>query len=333
MSLLPFFNACRLTRSEGRNDHYATRSFIYIPICRIRICCYLLTASFRCWPRAECVNILPHAGRAGRARRSWKAPLPISCRFIRAESMGGCLLPPDFAPRLEAQLAVAAATAHKSRFRLFSGVFSRQVALACVALLIVAAGVWRMRSGGFRSMGGAFEVQARALPDRTLTPGFTRDVKQADLCGRQHADPAPPAVDISSGADRVQGIRAARFREQGLRARLPDHAGAGQGKRCSEPLAGTIHVDCLECARQGRDWRIAYCTRWSVTARLTCQRRKTKLLQIGSQPTNCIFIPTARCQIRRTEPPRESAMHPPGWSPCNCPDSQSFQGLRPAANR
>jgi hypothetical protein len=98
---------------------------------------------------------------------------------------------------LRAQLAVAAATAHKSRFRLFSGVFSRQVALACVALLIVAAGVWRMRSGGFRSMGGAFQVQARALPDRTLTPGFTRDVKQADLCGRQHAD-APPAVDIST---------------------------------------------------------------------------------------------------------------------------------------
>jgi hypothetical protein len=98
---------------------------------------------------------------------------------------------------LKAQLAVAAATEHKPRFRLFPAMFSHQLALGCVALLIVAAGVWRMGSGAFHSNGGVVKVQASALPDRTLTPGFTRDVKLGDLCGRRHAD-APPAVDIAT---------------------------------------------------------------------------------------------------------------------------------------
>ncbi len=98
---------------------------------------------------------------------------------------------------LRAQLEEAAATAHKSRFRLFPAIFSYQLVFGCIALLIVAAGVWRMGSGAFRSNGGIVQVQASALPDRTLTPGFTRDVKLAELCRRRHAG-APPAVDIST---------------------------------------------------------------------------------------------------------------------------------------
>ena len=98
---------------------------------------------------------------------------------------------------LRAQLAEAAATTQKSRFRLFSGVFLHQLAFGCVALLIVMAVGWRMRSGTPHSRGSVVQVQASALPDRMLTPGFTRDVKLADLCGRRHAD-APPAVDIST---------------------------------------------------------------------------------------------------------------------------------------
>jgi len=97
---------------------------------------------------------------------------------------------------LKAQLAEAAATERKSRIRLFPSVFLRQLALACVPLLIVMVGVWRMRSGTLRPFGGIVRLQARALPDRVLTPGFTRAVKLDDLCGQRHTD-APRVVDTS----------------------------------------------------------------------------------------------------------------------------------------
>ena len=108
---------------------------------------------------------------------------------------------------LKARLAEAATTEHKSRFHLFSGVLSQQVAYGCIALLIVVVGVWGIRFGAIHSSGGIVQVQAHALPDRVLTPGFTRAVKVDDLCGRRHAD-APPAVDIST--------EETEFREYGL---------------------------------------------------------------------------------------------------------------------
>ena len=107
--------------------------------------------------------------------------------------------PPAAGPRssFKAQLAAAAASGHKSGFWMFAKVFSRPVAYACIALLIVVATVWGIRFGTLRSSGGIVQVQARALPDRVLTPGFTHTVKLDDLCRRRTAD-VPPAVDIST---------------------------------------------------------------------------------------------------------------------------------------
>jgi Putative zinc-finger len=96
---------------------------------------------------------------------------------------------------LKAKLAVAA-TEQTSRVHLFPGTFWRQAACACIALLIVTAFVWKLRSGYFGLRHRINVAMASALPDRTLTPGYTRPVKLSDLCGSPHAY-APPAEDES----------------------------------------------------------------------------------------------------------------------------------------
>jgi hypothetical protein len=93
---------------------------------------------------------------------------------------------------LKAQLAVAAA-GRSPRLWSLPKIFLRPAAYACAALLIVAAGLWMMRSDSLDRWGS---VQAIALPNRLLTPGYTRPVKVSDLCGARHWD-APAARDAS----------------------------------------------------------------------------------------------------------------------------------------
>jgi hypothetical protein len=97
---------------------------------------------------------------------------------------------------LKAQMAVAAAARRTSRFHFFPTVFSRQAACACIALLIVAAGVWKMHTSSLRSEQNAAELEANALPNRSLTPGYTRPAKLSELCGMRQPN-APDDEDVS----------------------------------------------------------------------------------------------------------------------------------------
>lgn len=97
---------------------------------------------------------------------------------------------------LKAHLAMAAAAQPTSRGRFFPSIFSRQAACACIALLIVAGGAWSMRFGLLRSRPSADVAWTSALPDRSLTPGYTRPVKLRELCETRQPN-APPDEDIS----------------------------------------------------------------------------------------------------------------------------------------
>jgi hypothetical protein len=92
--------------------------------------------------------------------------------------------------------------------RIFLNAVSRQLVCAGVALLIVAAGGWTLRKiANDRIDRRTRELQALALPRRTLTPGASRPVRFNDLCQRNDLDNDPP-VDPS--------LQQAVFREYGL---------------------------------------------------------------------------------------------------------------------
>lgn len=98
---------------------------------------------------------------------------------------------------LKAHLAAAKAIPHKSRSWSFENMVPWRSAWACIAVLIIAAGGWSLRSISLHRLNRIVQVEIRALPDRMLTPGSTRAVKLGDLCARRHAD-AHPAVDVST---------------------------------------------------------------------------------------------------------------------------------------
>lgn len=91
---------------------------------------------------------------------------------------------------LRAQLAAARQASHPR----FTFAFWQQAICAGALLAIVAAGMWRMHSGFLRQ--GYADPMARALPDRSLTPGYTRPVKLSELC-RMKQPNAPRNEDIS----------------------------------------------------------------------------------------------------------------------------------------
>ena len=70
---------------------------------------------------------------------------------------------------------------------------TRQLASACLALLLVVGGTWAVRQMmQARSNSDVMKAEAIALPRRTLTPGSTRAVQVADLCSTQDLDNDPP---------------------------------------------------------------------------------------------------------------------------------------------
>jgi hypothetical protein len=91
---------------------------------------------------------------------------------------------------LRAQFAVARQASHHR----FTFAFWQQVICAGALLAIVAAGMWRMHTGFLRQ--GHADPMARALPDRSLTPGYARPVKLSELC-RMKQPNAPGNEDIS----------------------------------------------------------------------------------------------------------------------------------------
>ena|SRR5579862_1621100 len=97
---------------------------------------------------------------------------------------------------LKAQLAAAAAAEKSPRIRLFPIPFWQQAACAVIALLLVAAGMWRAHAGPSGSRNSIDAAVATVLPDRSLTPGYTRPVKVSELCGSRHWD-TPASRDVS----------------------------------------------------------------------------------------------------------------------------------------
>jgi hypothetical protein len=115
----------------------------------------------------------------------------------------------QFRSMLKDRMNETVARGHQgSPSRIFLHAISRQLVCAAVALLIVAAGGWTLHKiAGLRMDRHARELQALALPRRTLTPGVSRPVRFSDLCQRQDLDNDPP-VDPS--------LQQAVFREYGL---------------------------------------------------------------------------------------------------------------------
>ena len=108
-----------------------------------------------------------------------------------------------------AKLAAAAETRKASGIRLFPAAYRRQAACAAIALAIVFGVVWQMYVGRARSGYSVDAVMAGALPNRLLTPGYTRPMKLSEVC-RMRQPNAPP----DENAEVAQTV----FREYGLTA-------------------------------------------------------------------------------------------------------------------
>jgi hypothetical protein len=94
---------------------------------------------------------------------------------------------------LKARLAEASKRVSRSQRSPFGSVLGRQLAGACLALLLVAGTTWTV--GYFvraRSRFDAMKADAIALPRRTLTPGSARAVRIAELCSVQDLENDPP---------------------------------------------------------------------------------------------------------------------------------------------
>jgi hypothetical protein len=94
---------------------------------------------------------------------------------------------------LKARLSEASTRHGTSRSAIFGSVMTRQLASACLALVLVIGGTWAVRQMmQARSNRDVMKAEAIALPRRTLTPGSTRAVQVADLCSTQDLDNDPP---------------------------------------------------------------------------------------------------------------------------------------------
>jgi hypothetical protein len=70
----------------------------------------------------------------------------------------------------------------------------RQLAGACLALLIVLGGTWAVRFAGRQPNPDLNRAEVIALPRRALTPGAVRPVQLAELCNTQDLDNDPPVT-------------------------------------------------------------------------------------------------------------------------------------------
>jgi hypothetical protein len=94
---------------------------------------------------------------------------------------------------LKARLSEASTQAGRSRTATLGNIMTRQLASACVALLLVVGSIWGVRQvTRARSSSDARKAEAIALPRRALTPGSTRAIEVAELCSNQDPDNDPP---------------------------------------------------------------------------------------------------------------------------------------------
>jgi len=111
---------------------------------------------------------------------------------------------------LKARLTEAKAPIRETRNTIFGIGIGRQLASACLALLLVSGGSWAIRhSLQQRTTLDSARVEAVALPRRMLTPGSARPIPVADLCSSEDLQNDPP-VDPS--------LEQAVFQEYGLSA-------------------------------------------------------------------------------------------------------------------
>jgi hypothetical protein len=98
---------------------------------------------------------------------------------------------------LSAELSKAAAQKSKWRFGFPHVPLAHQLACACVALFLVAAGAWFLTGVGLRqSIGHPFRPPNNPLPVAALTPGATRAVSLDSICNLQEPEANLP-VDAS----------------------------------------------------------------------------------------------------------------------------------------
>jgi hypothetical protein len=75
----------------------------------------------------------------------------------------------------------------------FWSVMTQQLAVACLALLLVVGGTWAVRQMvQARSSFDVMNAEAIALPRSTLTPGSARTVQVAELCSNRDLNNDPP---------------------------------------------------------------------------------------------------------------------------------------------
>ena len=166
-------------------------------------------------------------------------------------------LSPIAGPRalLRAQLAELVSE-HKSNSwrRLLHFTSTTRAAAFLCAVVLIATVVGRIlvhhsTQPAANSIVDAFE--RGALPDRRLTPGATRRVAISDVCSMAHEE-----VDKEVSTSLRQEV----FREYGIVNAHPDDyevdyliaPGLGGSERRPQPVARTLHIATVECARQGR---------------------------------------------------------------------------------
>jgi hypothetical protein len=91
---------------------------------------------------------------------------------------------------LKSRLAEARRSDPRPHSWLPTEILRRQLAAACLALLLVGGSLWAMR--GLLLRPSASDELAIALPRRRLTPGATRAVRVEQLCSAQEPEGLPP---------------------------------------------------------------------------------------------------------------------------------------------
>jgi hypothetical protein len=119
---------------------------------------------------------------------------------------------------LKARLSNASRWVNNSRRAMFWSVMTQQLASACLALLLVVGGAWTVRHiVRARSSFDAMKAEAIALPRSPLTPGSTRAVQVAELCGNQDLDNDPPvSPSVEQAVFKEYGVAASSKKDYAL---------------------------------------------------------------------------------------------------------------------
>ncbi len=144
-----------------------------------------------CNRRNEIENTLAEAANIHEDRLNSLEQLPIDSHF-----------------QLRARMAETAIRTDALKEKVLAATISRQLACACIALLLVAGGVWALKNNASKGRSSkGIRYQISALPRRELTPGNTRAIRIDELCRTQNLDNDPPASP---------SLETAVFREYGL---------------------------------------------------------------------------------------------------------------------